>query len=101
MLDGPSRDRAMLMQTRQRRGSTVGSMCILLPALFVIFLGVLAGAAFYRAYMRSQYQLRFHGYCGLPYENANSIDDTNLLIMINNKFREMNEETNRLDEMLK
>lgn len=58
-----------------------------------MFMGIIGGVAIYRAYARSQIQrLRFHGFCGVPYDNNNPIDDNNLLIMINNKFREMNEQ---------
>lgn len=58
-----------------------------------MFMGIIGGVAIYRAYARSQFQrLRFHGFCGVPYDNTNPIDDNNLLIMINNKFREMTEQ---------
>lgn len=80
----------------------MSTIFILLPALCVIFLGIFGGAAIYRAYARNQSQLRFHGYCGLPYENNESIDDNNLLIMINNKFRKMNDEPSSFqDEFMK
>lgn len=64
-------------------------------------MGIIGGVALYRAYWNSAQRLRFHGYCGVPYDN-NLIDDNNLLIMINNKFREMNEQANEFEnEFLK
>lgn len=52
-------------------------------------MGIIGGVAIYRAYNRDH--LRFQGFCGVPYDGNVLEDDDKLLLLFNNRIREMND----------
>jgi len=99
-IEGEHTDRLFLIQPRPRRFSSASTLFLFLAALCVLLMGILGGIAVYRAYARSQAQrMHFHGFCGVPYDSQ-PVDDNNLLLLMNNRFREMQELTDQLEDDL-
>lgn len=60
---------------RQRKSSAT-TIFLFLSALAVMCMGILGGIAIYRLYVPSQAErMRFHGYCGVPYDSQ-AVNDT-------------------------
>jgi len=87
--DSDSGDKLFLVQKRPRRLSSASVIFLCLAALGVLCMGIIGGIAIFRVYARAQMQrLRYHGFCGVPYGN-DALDDDNLLILFNNKIRDL------------
>lgn len=55
-------------------------------------MGIIGGVAIYRAYTRDH--MRFRGFCGVPYDGDVLEDNNRLLILFNNKLRDVNDNFN-------
>lgn len=70
---------------RQRKSSAT-TIFLFLSALAVMCMGILGGIAIYRLYVPSQAErMRFHGYCGVPYDSQ-AVNDAEML-RVNNNLR--------------
>ena len=61
----PENVRMVIVPARVRRVSTTTTLCLLLTALVVVGVGIVGGTYLYQQYLRSQ--LRFKGWCSIPY----------------------------------
>jgi len=69
----PESVRMVILPARVRRVSTTTTLCLLLTALIVVGIGIVGGTYLYQQYLRSQ--LRFKGWCTIPYNTDGSRAD--------------------------
>lgn len=82
-------DKLFLLQSRARRMFSVSTILLLLATFCLICMGILTGLIIYRRFQPQP--MRFHGLCGIPYDNGYDDDQKEMINMFNQKFRQFSD----------
>lgn len=78
--DDESAASSIILIRRARRFSSATTYILFLIALLATSLGIIGGVFHYRQYVNSRNNLRFHGFCQIPYDSS-SVNDNHMYYM--------------------